>query len=189
MLLNTNNINTKTDNSYLALSSKIQDMIANIKKPFRDIAVVCIGTDRCTGDSYGPLVGYQLNSILKNELSNVTIYGTLHEPVHANNLELIIDKIDTSTTLVIAVDASVGRIQNVGKICIKEKSLYPGMGLKKKLPPIGDIAITAIVNVSTNNSELSFLVLQCTRLSLVYDLANITANALHHGLMRAVQLR
>lgn len=189
MLVHTNFVNAEIKNSHLLLSSKIQDIIFNTKKPFRDIAIVCVGTDRSTGDSYGPLVGLQLNNILKDEFQNVTVYGNLHEPVHATNLELTMRKINKSNTLVIAVDASVGRVESIGKIYVDEKSLRPGTGLDKSLPPIGDISITAIVNASANDSRVSFLMLQSTRLSLVYDLANITARALHHGLMRVNQLR
>lgn len=189
MLFNTNNVNADIDNSYFILSAKIQNVITMIKKSFCDIAIVCIGTDRSTGDSYGPLVGHILTGMLENKLPNVAIYGTLHKPVHAQNIETAIKVIDTSKSLVIAVDASMGKEKNIGKIMIEKKCLYPGSGLNKNLSPIGDISIRGIVNSCTNNAELSFLKLQCTRLSLVYDLANRTAKALYSTLTQSVQFR
>ena len=49
----------------------------------RPIIFVCIGTDRSTGDSLGPLVGYKLKYLSKN---NIYIYGTLENPIHAKNM-------------------------------------------------------------------------------------------------------
>lgn len=50
-----------------------------------DIIILCIGTDRATGDCLGPIVGYKLKKMF---LDNVTVYGTLSQPVHAKkNIE------------------------------------------------------------------------------------------------------
>ena len=40
----------------------------------RDIIFLCIGTDRSTGDSLGPLIGYKLKPIISQKLY---IYGSL----------------------------------------------------------------------------------------------------------------
>ena len=55
------------------------------------VHVVCVGTDRSTGDALGPLVGSALKSRQAEGLipPTVTIHGTIHEPVHALNLEKI----------------------------------------------------------------------------------------------------
>ena len=45
---------------------------------------MCIGTDRSTGDSLGPLIGYKLR---EKGMKNARVLGTLEEPVHAMNLE------------------------------------------------------------------------------------------------------
>ena len=50
----------------------------------RPIVVMCIGTDRSTGDSLGPLVGDMLS---KWKMADIHIFGTLDFPVHARNLE------------------------------------------------------------------------------------------------------
>lgn len=54
------------------------------RKNKRGIVFLCIGTDRSTGDSLGPLIGYKLNQM---KISKATVFGTLERPVHAMNLE------------------------------------------------------------------------------------------------------
>jgi DNA-binding LacI/PurR family transcriptional regulator len=49
----------------------------------RPIVFVCIGTDRSTGDSLGPIVGTLLE---EKGLRTFYVYGTLDEPIHAVNL-------------------------------------------------------------------------------------------------------
>ncbi|MFO8060759.1 MAG: DUF1256 domain-containing protein, partial [Bacillota bacterium] len=44
--------------------------------------VVCIGTDRSTGDALGPLIG----SILQTECDEVSTWGSIDSPIHAANL-------------------------------------------------------------------------------------------------------
>ena len=53
------------------------------RKNKRGIVFLCIGTDRSTGDSLGPLIGYKLNQM---KISKATVFGTLERPVHAMNL-------------------------------------------------------------------------------------------------------
>jgi putative sporulation protein YyaC len=112
------------------------------------------------------------------------IYGTLEYPVHAGNLEERMIKIhqDLENPIIIAVDACLGNINNVGWINIGTGSLKPGAGVKKSLPSVGEIHITGIVNVG---GFMEYLVLQNTRLNLVMQMANIIADGLkeiiYHG--------
>lgn len=134
-----------------------------------DVVFVCIGTDRSTGDSFGPLVG----TFLK-EVGYTNVYGTLHDPVHALNLEETMQNLPKDK-FVIGIDACLGRMKNVGKIIVSDKPVKPGSGVGKDLGEVGDISITGIVNIS---GYMEFLVLQNTRLSLVMDLAEKTAKSL-----------
>lgn len=54
------------------------------RKNKRGVVFLCIGTDRSTGDSLGPLIGYKLRQM---RLPKTTVFGTLERPVHAMNLE------------------------------------------------------------------------------------------------------
>ncbi|MDD4334020.1 MAG: spore protease YyaC [Desulfotomaculaceae bacterium] len=136
--------------------------------------LLCIGTDRSTGDCLGPLVGSKIDQ-LQQELFDV--YGTLNNPVHASNLKDTLKKIHSKykNPLIIAVDACLGRIENVGCINLGDGSLHPGAGVNKKLPPVGQIHITGIVNVG---GFMEYMVLQNTRLNIVMRLADVIAKGL-----------
>ena len=56
---------------------------------WKGVLFLCIGTDRSTGDSLGPLIGYKLRS---KRMKNVKVMGTLEKPVHAMNLEEYLKK-------------------------------------------------------------------------------------------------
>src|SRR3954466_14015390 len=49
----------------------------------RPVVFVCIGTDRSTGDSLGPLIGTLL---VEKNIHPFHIYGSLANPIHALNL-------------------------------------------------------------------------------------------------------
>ena len=66
----------------------LRQMIGEImrRENRRGVLLFCIGTDRSTGDSLGPLIGHKLRDLgQKNE--RVQVVGTLDCPVHAMNLE------------------------------------------------------------------------------------------------------
>lgn len=142
------------------------------------IVLLCIGTDRSTGDCLGPLVGAKISSF---QQSYYHIYGTLDQPVHANNLSDKIKEIQDSfnNPFIIAIDACLGDLEKVGYITLGHGSLQPGAGVNKKLPPVGHIHITGIVNVG---GFMEYLVLQNTRLNLVMRIANIMAEGLMEGM-------
>ena len=154
---------------------KITDSLLNAIPPKKTIVIACIGTDRSTGDSLGPLVG----SFLLNKMkAPFYVYGTLDEPIHAVNLQEKLDEINArhENAFIIAIDACLGRLKNVGSVQINNGPLKPGAGVNKKLPEIGDIHINGIVNVS---GFMEFYVLQNTRLSLVMKMAQIIAESLY----------
>lgn len=142
-----------------------------------DLIILCIGTDRSTGDSLGPLTGSKLRSF--NPYPH--IYGTLDDPVHASNLHDKIQSIHTEfdNPYIIAVDACLGRLESVGCVSLGRGSLKPGAAVNKDLPAVGDAYVTGIVNVS---GFMEHMVLQSTRLSLVMKMADIIAHAFSYGL-------
>jgi putative sporulation protein YyaC len=141
----------------------------------RPVIVMCIGTDRSTGDSLGPLVG---DMLIKRKMSGVHVFGTLENPVHARNLrETLTSALETYPgAYVVAIDASLGVLDHVGCISVGQGQIKPGAGLKKDLPAVGDMHITGVVNTG---GFMDFLVLQSTRLSIVMKMADIIARGLH----------
>lgn len=157
------------------LSSILYSTLLN-KLSFYDLIIVCIGTDRSTGDSLGPLIGSKLQQLA---LSGIQVYGTLDHPVHAMNLAdtLTLIKEKHSRPYILAIDACLGDLKSVGKISLNQGALKPGAGVQKKLPEIGQLHITGIVNVG---GFMEYFVLQNTRLSLVMNMADKIAQAIHH---------
>ncbi len=171
-------INTKDRLSQFELNNCIYQMINKISKPYEKIAVVCIGTDRSTGDSYGPLAGHLLS---KYALYEFDLYGTLYEPVHALTLEKTVKQINGEKTLIIAIDSSVGYSEYVGCIGIKYGPICPGSGVGKNLPSVGDIAISGVVAVSGFSP---LLMLQSASLGMVYTMAEKTTRAIAYSLYK-----
>lgn len=143
----------------------------------QDVVILCIGTDRSTGDSLGPLVGTKLHARFSQ---NYHVYGTLEHPVHAMNLAEKIEEIRQRhrSSLIIAIDACLGQYSNVGSINVIDGPLKPGAGVKKELPAVGTFHITGIVNVG---GFMEYFVLQNTRLFIVMQMAEIIADGIHKG--------
>ena len=133
----------------------------------REYVVLCIGTDRSTGDALGPLAGTLFKEMKPKHLH---VYGTLHEPIHAMNMEESIGHVKHkhSNPYIIAIDACLGRNRSIGHIIAEKGPLRPGAALNKALPYIGDISITSVVNIS---GFMEHSILQNTRLSFVMDMA------------------
>lgn len=141
----------------------------------RNIVIVCIGTDRSTGDSLGPIVGYKLKPILKGKAD---IFGTLEEPVHAKNINSTLNSIykKYNRPFIIAIDACLGSLNHVGYISIGKGPIKPGAGVSKDLPPVGDMFVTGIVNIS---GFMEYMVLQNTRLNTVMKMADIIFSGIY----------
>ena len=102
----------------------------------------------------------------------------MEDPIHAVNLEEKINLIykQFKNPFVVGIDACLGQSKNVGTVQIKKGALKPGAGVNKSLPPVGDIHMTGIVNIS---GFMEFFVLQNTRLSLVMNLAKTMTEGIY----------
>lgn len=151
--------------------------VSMLPKTSRPIVIVCIGTDRSTGDSLGPLVGTFLEE--KNP-ETFYVYGTLEDPIHAVNLEEKLQEIKSKHIhpFIIGIDACLGKLKSVGHIQLADGPVKPGAGVNKELPPVGDIHLTGIVNVS---GFMEFFVLQNTRLNLVVKMARAISDGLYEA--------
>src|SRR5690625_5052367 len=136
-------------------------LISWLPKQPKEYVVVCVGTDRSTWDALGPLRGTLFS---ESNPKHMSVYGTLHEPIHAKNLK---DKLKTiqdryHDPFIIAVDACLGKSSSVGHIIANKGPLKPGAALNKSLPQLGDVHITGVVNIG---GFMEYYVLQNTRLS------------------------
>lgn len=148
-------------------------------KPFCNdkTIIICIGTDKCIGDSLGPLVG----TLLKREGLPLNVFGTLVDPIHAVNLneklEMIFNRYPEHK--IIAIDASLGSEDSIGKIQLKEGPIHPGKGVGKKLKSVGDISIIGVVDKLGNNNKSK---LHNIRLGFIYEIADTIVESFKYAL-------
>ncbi len=150
------------------LSNILSSYLSKLTNGQAGFVLLCIGTDRVTGDSLGPLIGYKLSQL---DIPGLFVYGTLNQPVHALNLEQVLEEIREQhpDLPVLAVDASLGHQKHLGCCTLCKSSIRPGIGVKKDLKKVGDISITGIVCEATPYAQLQ---LQTTRLCTVMGLAD-----------------
>lgn len=212
-------------------ADSLSERLRQIRTTTRPIILVCIGSDRATGDSLGPFVGHELLRQLPtnqrqssvSERNNKTgilstyktkkgqylrtvpksshslwnlltassaipktyyVYGSLHSPVHAVNLKATLQNIYRSfdDPYIIAVDAALGTTEHIGTVTLGNGALFPGIGVNKQLPAVGDIHITGIVN--TINCQNRNLILQTTHLSTVVALATFISKGIRQALLQ-----
>ncbi len=171
-------INSHTEEAAYELGQALKDSIYRARLTFSDVVIMCIGTDRATGDALGPLTGH----LLEPKLGHKTfLYGSLNRPVHAKNLNKYLDYIDRHhrKSLVLAVDAALGRISHVGFLSVGTGAISPGAGIGRPLPQVGHVAISGIVNFA---GVMEGLVIQSTRLNLVMRMAGVIAEGIMIGL-------
>jgi putative sporulation protein YyaC len=134
----------------------------------KDTVIVCIGTDKCIGDSLGPLVG----TILTENFFPLPVYGTLSTPIHALNINERLDEIYNNhpNASIIGVDACLGDEEDIGAIRIRNYAIHPGKGVGKELPEVGIASVIGIVD-SSANSEFFFS--RSIRLSFIMNMAKI----------------
>lgn len=153
--------------------------------PYKEFVILCIGTDRSTGDALGPIVGHKLITSI-SRYSNIYVYGTLDDPVHAKNLKEKIEEIYStfSNPFILAIDACLGKMDRIGYISVGKGPLKPGAGVNKNLPAVGNIHITGIVNLA---GYMEYMVLQNTRLSLVMKMADTLVSSIKYSVWKLNQ--
>lgn len=167
--------NPEKKNELHNFSDTLLRYIKKTKKDSQTLVLVCIGTDRATGDCLGPLVGHYLTENLPSEFP--IVYGNLSKPVHAANLAQTLDMIHfkISAPYIIVVDACLGCPDHVGYVTLSNRPLEPGKGVNKALPSLGHISITGIVDeYGTEN----YTTIQNTHLCGVMKLATFIANGI-----------
>jgi len=104
---------------------------------------ICIGSDHHMLDCLGPLTG----TMLQEQRREILVIGTLQEPVHGANLRQKLKEVDSRYPLhrKVAIDASIGDAEQPGLIKLKKGPIKPGKAVLKRLPQVGDYAITGLV--------------------------------------------
>jgi putative sporulation protein YyaC len=159
--------------------SQIRDCLkaalANIFSGFpAEQVFICLGSDRHILDCFGPLIG----TMVKEMNPQTLIYGRLEQPLHAKNISREIEVLNSKhpNSIKIAIDASVGEADDIGKIKIRRGAIIPGKALAKKLPPVGDYAITGVLG--NHQDRQNIISSNSGSLVHVYPMAKIIAAAI-----------
>ncbi len=108
------------DNFVVKLNEKMMEVK---RKKFSHLIFLCIGTDRVTGDSFGPLVGHKLKEQLGQKYKNILVIGNLKEPLCSTNylekLKLVHQM--ASNPYIIAIDSAFSRQEEIRKNCAKRR--------------------------------------------------------------------
>lgn len=110
----------------------------------RETVVICIGSDRVSGDMLGPLVG---TSLREEYRLPCPVYGCLGESVNGINLEEYLSMIRSrhAGSRVIAVDAALGKKEDVGNVRLKKGGIKAGGALERKGDRVGDLGVVGVV--------------------------------------------
>ncbi|KXH81945.1 spore protease YyaC [Sporosarcina sp. HYO08] len=150
-----------------------------------EIVFLCIGSDRSTGDAYGPLVG----TMLEESHFPYPVFGTISEPVHAINLEKVLKDIHSRFTdpMIIGVDACLGDHHQIGSILLKEGPFIPGNAIGNPLIEVGTYHLKAVVNYLDPHFPVNSL--NTTRLDTVMNLSKITSAILLNSVKKVPQTK
>lgn len=156
----------------------VQDFSVILREKIRDLEIsklifLCIGTDRVIGDSFGPLVGYKLKRIFREE-ENIKVIGTLDSIICIHNISKIINDIHITypESFLIAIDSALSNRNSIGKILISRNSINVGSSFKRNNIYVGDMSIRGIVSKNMNNPKHNFKLLQNIPLNLIMNMAD-----------------
>lgn len=175
--------NSNQHASSYEFGKQLYQMISAERSLLQPLVFLCIGSDRATGDSLGPIIGHKL---VQRRFRFISVYGTLEHPVHAKNLDEIIHLIYATynNPYIVAIDASLGKPSHIGYFTLAKGALKPGAGVGKELPDIGNLYVTGIVNLS---GFLEHSLLQTTRLHTVMSLADHICSGIFYCLTKLEQ--
>lgn len=138
----------------------------------KNLAFVCIGTNKVMGDSIGPRIG----SYLKNT-TDLEVYGDLEKNICTKkDIEKINKKVENK--YIIAIDSALSKSSDIGKIYIVEKKISLGNGLNLCKGSIGDISIKVVVAENDNDNYKNFLNLKNVDLSFIQNLTYRIGNGI-----------
>lgn len=156
------------------LRQKIQDL--EISK----LVFLCIGTNRVIGDCFGPLVGYKLKELFREE-KNIQIIGDIENVVSFQNIQKIINTIKQEDSFIIAIDAALSsNINKIGTISVSQNKINVGNSINNKNLYIGDISIKGIVAKDLRNAKYNFKELQNVPLNIIMNMSDCVSTGIYN---------
>lgn len=137
---------------------------------------LCVGTNKCIGDSLGPCVGEILSNKIKS--NDIRIIGTLNNNINSCNINRVINHVNNSINnpYFIIIDSALSKEEFIGEIIIERKSMKVGEALNKKHKLIGNISIKGIVGKNDESNIRNFINLNNVSKEMINDLSYKIAN-------------
>lgn len=162
------------------------NIICNLteNKVYSNILFLCIGTNRITGDTFGPIVGHKLKRLYE-DTKNIDVIGDLENIVCDSNIEYVLKDIYMKYTnpFVVAIDSALTcREEIIGKVLVNDVGIYLGKGLGKKRICVGDMSVKGIVAKDLQNPRRNLCILQNINLGFVMNMADTVANGIYNSI-------
>jgi putative sporulation protein YyaC len=145
-----------------------------MRKSKKQFVIACIGCTDVVGDTLGPIVG---DILIKQDISTF-VYGTTDNPITSRNLEEFkaTIRLRHPDAKIIAVDACLGKLKEVGKVKIVKGGLAPGKALDQNAPSYGDLGVLGVVGELHDDPMAELL---SRSVSFVEELATRTAEVIY----------
>ena len=135
---------------------------------------LCVGTDKVISDSLAPIVA----ELLKHKYKiKDKVVGDLIYNINSKNLEITVKEIKKKYqhNTIFLIDSTLGNIEDLGDVILKKEGSIAG-GLNGHKEKIGDYSI---LGISSCYGATNKILLNGTRLSLVFKMANFIADAIN----------
>jgi putative sporulation protein YyaC len=150
----------------------ISEHILSMIDKTKEIVVLCIGSEKFTGDLLAPYIG----TMLEKRNFPYKVYGKLGNDVHARNLVDTTNLIKQShdNPFIIAIDACGGTSNEIGNIEVWQGGIKAGTGIgNNRLPIVGDVSIAGVTFDGTNFNNIFE-----TSFSIPYQMSEIITEEL-----------
>lgn len=160
------------------ISDKIINLIDKREISNPKLTFLCVGTDRVTGDSLGPIVGSNIEKFINNKkINNVKVIGSLEKNLNNTNIE---EYTKNPKDITIVIDSAISNTYNIGEIIVDENNIKVRQALNNGKNINSNINIKCIVAKNFENEDANFLMLQNVKLGIVLNLAEKVSTNLYN---------
>jgi len=158
-----------------------EQVYAYMYQKFSHIVILCIGSNKIIGDCVGPMVGQNLNELLKQENKKIIIYGNMKETINFKNAQKIITDIFQmyEKPFMITIDSALGTENMIKKIVVNEGWIQIGKSLGRSISYHSHINIKGVVGENKKNPKDNIETLKKVKLEIVNELSNTVTKGIH----------
>lgn len=157
----------------------VNNLKSKIDNKDKVIIFLCIGTNKVSGDSFGPIVGTNLQKMLKDN-KKIKVLGNMNNPINALNVKENIEYINKMyiDKYIIVIDSAVSDKNLIGEVFITRNKTILGKGINNKISEIGDISIKCSVCKDEYSSINNFISLQNVPKRFIKNLADMVSTGI-----------